>query len=151
PPCDARGPCRWCRGRRGRPARSLPSRDGHSRARAGLRIDVEVVDETAGTTEAEAEAGAGREAVAERLVDVRDAGALVLEDAPQAAPCAVVQRLEADGPATPVQHHVAGELAGRGHHLRLIHQAEAARDCPLAYGLTDLHDVVALPDVVGLM
>ena len=75
-------------------ARSLPSRDGHPRPLARTRVDLELVDETARPAEPEPEPAAGRVAVAQRLLDVGDAGALILEDEPQAAPRAVVQRLE---------------------------------------------------------
>ena len=88
-PCVARDRRRWHRGCRGARARSLPSRDGHPGPAPG-RESISNSLTAARPAEPEAEPAARREAVAERLCDVGDARALILEDEPQAAPCAVV-------------------------------------------------------------
>ena len=69
---------------RQRVARSLPSRDRHPRPGAGARIDVELVDEARAPPSPRPSPLPRREAVAQRLLDVRDAGTLILEDQTQA-------------------------------------------------------------------
>src|SRR5581483_816977 len=127
------------------PAPSLPSRDRDPGPLARLRLDPELVHEPARAAEPEAEAAPGREAVPQRLLDVRDPGAVVLEDEPQ-PPARAVEGLQPDDAAAAVLHDVAGELARRGHDLRLVDEAEPDADRPLAHGLTDRHHVLPGPD-----
>src|SRR5581483_1034030 len=122
-----------------------------ARAFAGTRPDLEVVRQPPGTAEAEAEAVARRVAVAERDLDVRNARAAVFEHEPEAASAIVVQRLEADRPAAPVEDGVPRQLARRGHELRLVDEAEARRDRPLADDLADGDDVFRRANDARLM
>src|SRR6185503_2279729 len=106
---------------------SFPTRNRHARACAGLRPDVELVREFARTVEAEAEAVAGREAVAQRKLDVRDAGAVVFERQAQAGALgAFLHTFDAHVAAAAVNHSVTRQLAGGRHDLGLLDQAEAA-------------------------
>ncbi len=92
-------------------------------------------------------AAAGREAVLERLLDVRDAGALVLEGEPHAAPAALRHGLDAHSAAPAVVERVAGEFARGGHDLGLVHEAEARGDGARPDLLAHPHHVVGGADL----
>src|SRR5687767_1036555 len=104
----------------------LPTRDRDARALTGRGLDVELVRELARAVEAEAEASACRIAVAQREIDVDDAGALIFERQAQPDPPGTIgDALDAHLAPAAVDHGVARQLAGSGHDLGLLDQAEA--------------------------
>src|SRR4029079_5291647 len=112
---------------------SLPARDRDARAFARLRPDVELVRKFARAVEAEAEAVAGREAVAQSEVDVGDTRALVFEGKTQpAALRPALYALDAHLAAADVDDRVTRQFARSGHDLGLLDQTEAELHRPAA-------------------
>src|SRR6185295_11110669 len=126
---------------------SFPARDRDARAFARLRPDVELVRELACAVEAEAEAAAARIAVAQRQLDIGDAGTLVFERQAQARTLrAAVKALDAHLAAAAVDHGVTRQLARGGYDLGLLDQAEAGLHGPAADDLSCLDYVFSAAD-----
>jgi rsbT co-antagonist protein RsbR len=70
-------------------------------------------------------AAARGKAIAHRLADVGNAGALIFEGQTESAPGAVLHDFQPHRAAAPVLQRVARQLTGGGHQLGLIDQAEA--------------------------
>src|SRR5262249_699493 len=113
--------------------------------------DVELVHQSLRAPEPEAEPVARGEAVLQRLLDVRDPRALVLEDEPEAALGSVVQALEQHDAAAAVLHHLARDLARGGDDLRLVDEVEPEPDGPLADRLPHPDDVLGAAHETSLM
>jgi len=62
----------------------FPSDDRDPRAFSHTRFHFKLIDQSLSATQAKTQAGAGREAVAQRKINVRDARSLILEDQPNA-------------------------------------------------------------------
>src|ERR1700733_2998907 len=106
----------------------LPTRDGNAGALALCRHNGELVAQPPRTAQAEAHPLAGGVAVLQRQLDVRDAGSVVLEHDPDAAPCAILHDVHGGLAALAVVERVARQFAGRGDDLGLIDQSETRLD-----------------------
>ena len=109
---------------------------------AGRGLDVEVVREPARAAQTEPQPSARRVAVLHRQLDVRDAGAVVVEGQTEAAAPEVPRPLDGDRAAAAVLDGVARQLARRRDDLGLIDQVEAELDGALPDGLADRHHVL---------
>ena len=92
--------------------------------------------------EPQTETGARGEAVLQGLLDIGDAGTVILECQPHAAPAGVVDDLQMHLTAAAVIQRVACELAGRGDDLGLIDEAESGLDRQHPDLLAHPHNVV---------
>src|SRR5688500_5889194 len=120
---------------------SSPTGDRDARALAGLRFDGELVRQATRAAQPEPEPGAGGEAVAHRLLDIRDAGALVVEGQAQPSPAEVLDALDDDVSAAAILHGVPRQLACGGDNLRLIDQVESQLHGALPHRLAYRDDV----------
>src|SRR4051794_9936411 len=89
---------------------SFPTGKPDGRPGAGRGLDREVVAQPARAAEPEPEPAAARVAVAQRALDVENAGPAVGEAEPQAVAPAVLERLEDQLAAAAVDHGVARDL-----------------------------------------
>ena len=79
--------------------------------------------------------------VGQRFLDVRDAGALVLERDTEPLAIALGQDLQPRDSASTVIDGVAGELTRRRDDLRLVDERESRLDRPGANGLANRDDI----------
>src|SRR5882762_11412017 len=114
--------------------------DPSALTRAGL--DVKIVRKSTGAAEAKSQAAAGREAVPQRPLNVRNSRALIFEDQFQTTAVLVVQRLDLHGAAAAVQNGITGQLARRRHDFGLVYQAETHINGPLADKLPRQNDIL---------
>src|SRR5258706_10361623 len=93
---------------------SFPTGQSDGRPGARFGFDGEVVDQAARAAEPEPEPAAARVAVAQRAVDVGDAGPAVGEAEPQAVATMILERLEEQLAAAAVDHGVPRAPARAG-------------------------------------
>src|SRR5437764_14869522 len=85
---------------------------------------------------------ARRESILERLIDVGNAGTLVLEHQAQRPPAGLLDTFEANRTPAAIDDRVSRELAVRGHHLRDVDERESKLDRPVARRLPNQQYVV---------
>src|ERR1700678_2003563 len=119
----------------------------HAGTVADLGCQLEFIDEPSRPGQAEPHSVARGPAVCQRQVKVGDARPFVAEADPDAA-LAVTRpdHLDPGQAAAAVHQGIAGQFAGRGHHLGLVHQGEAAFRGQDPYSLPNTHHVVSRLD-----
>ena len=103
------------------------------RALSGIGMDLEIAGEALRAAKPQPEPAGGREAVAQRLLHIRDARAPGLRTRPSPrGGCRRSAPRPAPRAAPSMRQRIPGQLAGRGDDLRLVHEAESGADRPLA-------------------
>src|SRR5690606_32824587 len=102
-----------------------PTSNAHARPDSGLRVNLELVHETARPGQPQAQPRTGRVPISQGSFDICNSRTGVAEFETQSPSGAVYERHQARRSTPAVLDRIAGQLAGRGHDLGLVDQAEA--------------------------